>query len=186
MATIEDLSRLEAEVNELKTEGKLTGFKIYRVEKSIDDLKVVLERLTDVYHNQSMIQKDIVAIFKEISDLKIAQDTAKDMHKPLHAEMVDHMTRVKTILSIASVAVTVLYGAGGWTVNQTLDFAKNTSMKFEELTRQQHNVIADVNTLTTKVGQLYLKRAEGRDEILTELKSLRSEIESIDANRPRK
>ena len=151
MATIEDLSRLEAEVNELKTEGKLTGFKIYRVEKSIDDLKDVLERLTDVYHNQSMIQKDIVAIFKEISDLKIAQDRAKDMHKPIHAEMTDHMTRVRTILSIASVAVMVLYGAGGWTVNQTLDFAKNTNDRFQELTHNQRDISAEIDVLSTKV-----------------------------------
>lgn len=176
MATIEDLSRLEAEVNELKTEGKLTGFKIYRVEKSIDDLKEVLERLTDVYHNQSMIQKDIVAIFKELSDLKLAQDTAKDMHKPIHAEMTDHMTRVKTILSIASVAVALLYGAGGWIVNQTLDFAKNTNLKFEELTHNQRDITSDIEVINSKVDQVYLKKAESRDEILSELKSIRDEL----------
>ena len=65
------LSKLEGDINELKTEGKITGFKIYRIEKSLDDLKEVLERLTDVYHNQSMIQKDIVSIVKELYELKV-------------------------------------------------------------------------------------------------------------------
>ena len=39
------LAKLEGDINELKTEGKITGFKIYRIEKSLDDLKEVLERL---------------------------------------------------------------------------------------------------------------------------------------------
>ena len=121
------LSKLEGDINELKTEGKITGFKIYRIEKSLDDLKEVLERLTDVYHNQSMIQKDIVSIFKELSELKVQIDENRTQHGPMTAAFNEHVTQVKTSARIATLIFGVLYGIGAWTINETLAYAKENN-----------------------------------------------------------
>lgn len=129
----ETLSKLEGDINELKSEGKITGFKIYRIEKSLDDLKEVLERLTDVYHNQSMIQKDIVSIFKELADLKVQHEDTKDYMHPIQTQLADHITKVKTGTTIIIAILGVLYGIGAWTVNQTIDYAKDNNSKLMQL-----------------------------------------------------
>ena len=129
----ETLSKLEGDINELKSEGKITGFKIYRIEKSLDDLKEVLERLTDVYHNQSMIQKDIVSIFKELADLKVQHEDTKDYMHPIQTQLADHITKVKTGTTIIIAILGVLYGIGAWTVNQTIDYAKDNNAKLMQL-----------------------------------------------------
>ena len=129
----ETLSKLEGDINELKSEGKITGFKIYRIEKSLDDLKEVLERLTDVYHNQSMIQKDIVSIFKELADLKVQHEDTKDYMHPIQTQLSDHITKVKTGTTIIIAILGVLYGIGAWTVNQTIDYAKDNNAKLMQL-----------------------------------------------------
>ena len=129
----ETLSKLEGDINELKSEGKITGFKIYRIEKSLDDLKEVLERLTDVYHNQSMIQKDIVSIFKELADLKVQHEDTKDYVHPIQTQLSDHITKVKTGTTIIIAILGVLYGIGAWTVNQTIDYAKDNNSKLMQL-----------------------------------------------------
>lgn len=129
----ETLSKLEGDINELKSEGKITGFKIYRIEKSLDDLKEVLERLTDVYHNQSMIQKDIVSIFKELADLKVQHEDTKDYMHPIQTQLSDHITKVKTGTTIIIAILGVLYGIGAWTVNQTIDYAKDNNSKLMQL-----------------------------------------------------
>ena len=123
------LSKLEGDINELKTEGKITGFKIYRIEKSLDDLKEVLERLTDVYHNQSMIQKDIVSIFKELSELKVQTDENKTQNAPVTAALNEHVTQVKTGARLATLVFGLLYGIGAWTVNETLTYVKENNAK---------------------------------------------------------
>ena len=129
----ETLSKLEGDINELKSEGKITGFKIYRIEKSLDDLKEVLERLTDVYHNKSMIQKDIVSIFKELADLKVQHEDTKDYMHPIQTQLSDHITKVKTGTTIIIAILGVLYGIGAWTVNQTIDYAKDNNSKLMQL-----------------------------------------------------
>ena len=132
----ETLSKLEGDINELKSEGKITGFKIYRIEKSLDDLKEVLERLTDVYHNQSMIQKDIVSIFKELADLKVQHEDTKDYVHPIQTQLSDHITKVKTGTTIIIAILGVLHGIGAWTVNHLIDYAKDNNSKLLQLELQ--------------------------------------------------
>ena len=146
------LSKLEGDINELKTEGKITGFKIYRIEKSLDDLKEVLERLTDVYHNQSMIQKDIVSIFKELSDLKVQTDETKTQNAPMTAAFNEHVTQVKTSARIATLIFSVLYGIGAWTINETLAYAKENNGRIYAIEKASIENTIKIEQLKSIVG----------------------------------
>ena len=146
------LSKLEGDINELKTEGKITGFKIYRIEKSLDDLKEVLERLTDVYHNQSMIQKDIVSIFKELSELKVQIDESRTQHGPMTAHFNEHITQVKTSARIATLIFGVLYGIGAWTINETLTYAKENNDRIYAIEKTSIENTIKIDQLKSVVG----------------------------------
>lgn len=149
------LGKLEGDINELKTEGKITGFKIYRIEKSLDDLKEVLERLTDVYHNQSMIQKDIVSIFKELSELKVQTDENRTQHGPMTAAFNEHVTQVKTSARIATLIFGVLYAIGAWAVNETLTYAKEHNAKIYEIEKTSIENTIKIEQLNSTVGELH-------------------------------
>ena len=148
------LSKLEGDINELKTEGKITGFKIYRIEKSLDDLKEVLERLTDVYHNQSMIQKDIVSIFKELSELKVQTDENKVQNAPMTAAFNEHVTQVKTSARIATLIFSVLYGIGAWTINETLAYAKENNGRIYAIEKASIENAIKIEQLNSTVGEV--------------------------------
>ena len=148
------LSKLEGDINELKTEGKITGFKIYRIEKSLDDLKEVLERLTDVYHNQSMIQKDIVSIFKELSELKVQTDENKTQNAPMTAAFNEHVTQVKTSARIATLIFSVLYGIGAWTVNETLTYTKENNARIYAIEKNTLENTMKIEQLNSAVGEV--------------------------------
>jgi hypothetical protein len=148
------LGKLEGDINELKTEGKITGFKIYRIEKSLDDLKEVLERLTDVYHNQSMIQKDIVSIFKELSELKVQTDENKTQSAPMTAAFNEHVTQVKTSARIATLIFGVLYGIGAWTINETLTYAKENNARIYEIEKTSIENTIKIEQLKSAVGEV--------------------------------
>lgn len=148
------LSKLECDINELKTEGKITGFKIYRIEKSLDDLKEVLERLTDVYHNQSMIQKDIVSIFKELSELKVQTDENRTQHGPMTAAFNEHVTQVKTSAKIATVVFGVLYGIGGWTINESLAYARDNDAKIYAIEKTSIENTMKIEQLNSTVDEV--------------------------------
>lgn len=147
------LGKLEGDINELKTEGKITGFKIYRIEKSLDDLKEVLERLTDVYHNQSMIQKDIVSIFKELSELKVQTDENKTQSAPMTAAFNEHVTQVKTSARIATLIFGVLYGIGAWTINETLTYAKENDARIYGIEKTSIENTIKIEQLNSTVGE---------------------------------
>ena len=148
------LSKLEGDINELKTEGKITGFKIYRIEKSLDDLKEVLERLTDVYHNQSMIQKDIVSIFKELSELKVQTDENKTQNAPVTAAFNEHVTQVKTSARIATLIFGVLYGIGAWTINETLAYAKENNARIYAIEKSTLENAVKIDQLYSNVDNI--------------------------------
>ena len=148
------LSKLEGDINELKTEGKITGFKIYRIEKSLDDLKEVLERLTDVYHNQSMIQKDIVSIFKELSELKVQTDENKVQNAPMTAAFNEHVTQVKTSARIATLIFSVLYGIGAWTINETLAYAKENNGRIYAIEKASIENTMKIEQLNSAVDEV--------------------------------
>lgn len=148
------LSKLECDINELKTEGKITGFKIYRIEKSLDDLKEVLERLTDVYHNQSMIQKDIVSIFKELSELKVQTDENRTQHGPMTAAFNEHVTQVKTSAKIATVVFGVLYGIGAWTINESLAYARDNDAKIYAIEKTSIENTMKIEQLNSTVDEV--------------------------------
>ena len=146
------LSKLEGDINELKTEGKITGFKIYRIEKSLDDLKEVLERLTDVYHNQSMIQKDIVSIFKELSELKVQTDENRTQHGPMTAAFNEHVTQVKTSARIATLIFGALYGIGAWTINESLAYARENNDRIHAIEKASIENTIKIEQLKSVVG----------------------------------
>ena len=148
------LSKLEGDINELKTEGKITGFKIYRIEKSLDDLKEVLERLTDVYHNQSMIQKDIVSIFKELSELRVQTDENRTQHGPMTAAFNEHVTQVKTSARIATLVFGVLYGIGAWTINESLAYAKENNDRIHSIEKTSIENTMKIEQLNSTVGEV--------------------------------
>ena len=148
------LSKLEGDINELKTEGKITGFKIYRIEKSLDDLKEVLERLTDVYHNQSMIQKDIVSIFKELSELKVQTDENKTQNAPMTAAFNEHVTQVKTSARIATLIFGVLYGIGAWTINETLTYTKENNARIYSIEKNTLENTMKIEQLNSTVDEV--------------------------------
>ena len=148
------LSKLEGDINELKTEGKITGFKIYRIEKSLDDLKEVLERLTDVYHNQSMIQKDIVSIFKELSELKVQADENRAQHGPMTATFNEHITQVKTSARIATLVFGVLYGIGAWTINESLAYARDNNARIYSIEKTSIENTMKIEQLNSAVGEV--------------------------------
>lgn len=148
------LSKLEGDINELKTEGKITGFKIYRIEKSLDDLKEVLERLTDVYHNQSMIQKDIVSIFKELSELKVQTDENRTHHGPMTAAFNEHVTQVKTSARIATLIFGVLYGIGAWTINESLAYARDNNARIYSIEKTSIENTMKIEQLNSTVDEV--------------------------------
>lgn len=148
------LSKLEGDINELKTEGKITGFKIYRIEKSLDDLKEVLERLTDVYHNQSMIQKDIVSIFKELSELKVQIDENRTQHGPMTAHFNEHITQVKTSARIATLVFGVLYGIGAWTINESLAYARENNDRIHAIEKASIENSMKIEQLNSTVDEV--------------------------------
>lgn len=148
------LSKLEGDINELKTEGKITGFKIYRIEKSLDDLKEVLERLTDVYHNQSMIQKDIVSIFKELSELKVQTDENRKQHGPMTAAFNEHVTQVKTSARIATLIFGVLYGIGAWTINESLAYARENNDRIHAIEKASIENSMKIEQLNSTVDEV--------------------------------
>lgn len=148
------LGKLEGDINELKTEGKITGFKIYRIEKSLDDLKEVLERLTDVYHNQSMIQKDIVSIFKELSELKVQIDENRTQHGPMTAAFNEHVTQVKTSARIATLIFGVLYGIGAWTINETLTYARENNDRIYAIEKTSIENTMKIEQLKSAEGEV--------------------------------
>ena len=149
-----DLGKLEGDINELKTEGKITGFKIYRIEKSLDDLKEVLERLTDVYHNQSMIQKDIVSIFKELSELKVQTDENKTQSAPMTAAFNEHVTQVKTSARIATLVFGVLYGIGAWTINESLAYARENNARIYSIEKTSIENSMKIEQLNSSIDEV--------------------------------
>ncbi len=148
------LSKLEGDINELKTEGKITGFKIYRIEKSLDDLKDVLERLTDVYHNQSMIQKDIISIFKELSELKVQTDENRTHHEPMTSAFNEHVTQVKTSARIATLIFGVLYGIGAWTINESLAYARENNARIYSIEKTSIENSMKIEQLNSTVQEV--------------------------------
>jgi len=159
---------MEGDVSELKTEAKITGFKIYRIEKSLDDMKAVLEKLTDVYHNQSMIQKDVIAIYKELTDVRVEFDTVKRSAVPIHDSVAEHMTKVNTTGKLTIVALGFLYAIAAWMITQAVDYSKTQSYRVSELELTSNrrseilignrekidDMVFDINTLNRRYEEL--------------------------------
>lgn len=129
----EVLSKLDVDVNELKSEIKITGFKIIRIEKSLDDMSAVLDRLTDVYHNQSMIQKDIINIYKEISDIRTVSETTRQENIPVRNAVSEHITSFKTATRVIVAIAAVVYGIGAWVLNEAYQYNKQTVGRVDAL-----------------------------------------------------
>jgi len=167
------LAKLEGDINELKTEGKITGFKIYRIEKSLDDLKEVLERLTDVYNNQSMIQKDIISIFKEVSDIKEHNDSHRRSFVPIQKEINDHIASSKLVAKIGSTVIVMLTAVFGWTVNQTLAFTKENEQRISVIERTQIEQRLDAAALKDSVISIQQKLTLEKEALVFEFEGIR-------------
>lgn len=150
----EMLTKLDTDVTELKSEAKITGFKIYRLEKSMDDVKVVLEKLSDVYHNQSMIQKDIVAIFKDLSDIRASAEASRKDATAVKDTMQTHVTTVKSTTKVGLAIATVLYGIGAWFLSQVLDYGQDLNTRTESLEKTIIEYRIDRETLRGSLNDI--------------------------------
>lgn len=163
------LSKIDNDVNDLKSEAKITGFKIYRLEKSMDDMKAVLERLTDVYHNQSMIQKDIVSIYKELAEIKSATLSDREVVAPLRDTVTTHITTVKTTARISILIGGVLYAIGGWAISEALSYGRDVTQKTEAIEKHivelQHQRMATDTALSELKNLVLVIQRDGKTRI---------------------
>lgn len=170
------LGRVEAEISELKSENKITGFKIYRIEKSLDDMKEILERLTDVYHNQNMIQKDIVTIFKDISELNSKLEESKKTNEPLQSEISEHMASVKTGARVLLAVISILYGVGAWTVNKTLEYTKENNERISSVEKTLIEQRLDIVALKDNVIEIQRNITIEKESLLSEVEKIRKSL----------
>lgn len=132
----EFMDKLDDDVNELKSEAKITGFKIYRLEKTMDDMKAVLEKLTDVHHNQLVLQKDIVSIYRDIANLRSDADLTKAEARVQSETTSTYITTSKTTTRILVIAASIVYGMGAWVISQVTDYGKQLSARTDTLERE--------------------------------------------------
>ena len=85
------MNEISEEFHNLKADVKITSIKLDEIEKSLTDIKNVLQQLADVYMTHTDIQKDILKIFYDLHALQ------KDQTKTLETMMQQQCSHVQKI-----------------------------------------------------------------------------------------
>lgn len=128
-----------AAVSDLKTEVKIVNYKIDRIEATVDGMKTVLEKLTDIYHNQSIFQEKLIHLYEEQSAIKNVIESRRTETDPIILDGVRMMSNAKlaakwigSILGI--VQVCIIYA-----ISFQIDTISDIRTQFEEVrSKLQH------------------------------------------------
>ena len=134
------IPRLTSEVSDLKSEHKLTSFRMQKLDQSIDDIKLILEKLSLVYTEQSLIQKDILMIYKEVAQIQLSTEEAVRAYGPLRDELTGNVSSFKSGLRVLVFTFSLLQGIVGWGLTQEYTTIKTLNVRVEEL-RSEYRVL---------------------------------------------
>lgn len=131
--TPHNVSKLHNELAELKSDFRLSNFKMERTEQSIEDIKTILEKLSNVYTEQSLIQRDILAIYKEVSGIQASTEEVLKFYAPLRDELTANVSAFKSGLRVLVFTFSILQGIVGWGLGQAYSTIKDMNIRIEEL-----------------------------------------------------
>lgn len=149
------LSKLTSEVADLKSEHKLTSFRMQKLDQSLDDIKLILEKLSLVYTEQSLIQKDILLIYKEVSQIQSSTEEAVRAYGPLRDELTENVSSFKSGLRVLVFTFSILQGIVGWGLSQAYTTIKSLNIRVEELHSEYRVLDMRYKTLNEYIDKNY-------------------------------
>lgn len=113
----DSLISISSNINDLKIETQVANLKIQKLEESIFDIREVLTKLTDVYHQQTLLQKDISQLTSEISAIR--KDTVANANEiiPIKNTIQTQISNISLLIKIGGFLSVLFYSIGGFVWN---------------------------------------------------------------------
>lgn len=146
------IHRIGENVADLKTQTQVSNVKINRLEESIQDIRDVLSKLSDVYNAQVLLQKDLAQLNKEVISIKSKSDQNSADLIPIKNTIQNQINGVTYALKVGGVVISILYGIGVFFYNHAVEYTKSLDSRISQLESK-----VDTNTVNLRD---YIKRME--------------------------